>query len=91
MSNQDIRVKVLFSFIENPEIGMEDEGKRWGEGQIDLLVERIPETPEEWQEISRMIGMNGGYHAVSINKLIPLDQINELAINETIEGEIVDD
>lgn len=87
----DVHVSVLFSFVEDPEIGLEDESKRWGEGQIELYLEKLPETAEEWQEISRVIGMNGNYPVVAINKIIPLDQVFVKPETDIVQGEIVDE
>lgn len=95
----DVRVNAMFSFMEKPSKGLRQDDKNWGEGQIELQLEKLPETAEEWQEVSRYIGQNGNYAAVHVDALVPLDHASsELfpaerdapSSEEIFEGEIVE-
>jgi hypothetical protein len=53
----------------------------WGEGELVGELAYIPETPEEWKNLSREIMQHHDYAAVNVTKILPL----------SIEGQLVAD
>lgn len=62
-----------------------------GNGICQVEIEREPETPEEWREVSRTIfsKANGQYKAVEIVKLY-IPELHAQSSGEVIEGKVVD-
>lgn len=73
-----------------PESGLRPESQRWGNGSVPIQTDKIPETDEEFKEISRYIGGLGGYEVVALTKLEPTDRFIE-DTGEILEGLIVND
>jgi len=80
-------VHYQFSF---PKSDLRPEDQRWGTGTIPIQTDKVPETKEEFKEIARTIGKEGGYERVAITKLDVTDHFVEDKA-EILEGLIVND
>jgi hypothetical protein len=88
-------INLLVSF-EYETLGSESlpEDQRTGVGAVDVSVERLPETIEEFREIARTIGKlrtpekTEDYKSVNILQIAVLDKIIPDS-GEVLEGEIV--
>lgn len=80
---------VHFSFA-FPNSDLRPEDQRWGSGSIPINTDKKPETKEEFLEIARTIGKQGGYERVAITKIDPTDHFIE-DTGEVFEGLIVND
>ena len=80
-------VHYSFSF---PKSDLRPEDQRWGSGSIPINTDKVPETKEEFLEIARTIGKQGGYERVAITKIDPTDHFIEDK-GEILEGLIVND
>lgn len=86
-----VKVNVVYEFLEKPSKGLRQDDKMMGEGQITGELDQLPETPEEWKNISRDICLAMDYEAVNVTHIVPLEPIENFAKNNVIEGEIVDE
>lgn len=73
-----------------PKSDLRPEDQRWGSGSIPINTDKEPTTPEEFMEIARTIGKQGGYERVAITKIDPTDHFIE-DTGELLEGLIVND
>lgn len=73
-----------------PKSDLRPEDQRWGSGSIPINTDKTPETKEEFLEIARTIGKQGGYERVAITKIDPTDHFVE-DTGEVLEGLIVND
>jgi hypothetical protein len=73
-----------------PKSDLRPEDQRWGNGSIPINTDKVPETTEEFTEIARTIGKQGGYERVAITKIDPTDHFIEDS-GEILEGLIVND
>ena len=73
-----------------PKSDLRPEDQRWGTGSIPINTDKVPETPEEFKEIARTIGKEGGYERVAITKIDATDHFIEDKA-EILEGLIVND
>lgn len=81
---------VNFSFA-HPKSDLRPEAQRWGHGSMPINTDKVPETEEDFKEIARTIGKQGGYERVAINlPLQPTDKFVEDR-GEILEGLIVND
>lgn len=53
----------------------------WGQGELDGELAYIPESQEEWKNLSREIMAHYNYAAVNVTRILPL----------TLQGQIVAD
>lgn len=81
-------VHYSFSF---PKSDLRPESQRWGHGSIPINTDKIPTTDEEFKEIARTIGKQGGYERVALKlPLQPTDHFVE-DTGEIFEGLVVND
>lgn len=73
-----------------PKSELRPEDQRWGNGSIPINTDKVPETDEEFMEIARTIGNQGGYDRVAITKIDPTDHFIEDS-GEILEGLITND
>jgi len=73
-----------------PKSDLRPEDQRWGSGSIPINTDKEPKTEEEFLEIARTIGHQGGYERVAITKIDPTDHFIE-DTGEILEGLIVND
>jgi hypothetical protein len=73
-----------------PKSDLRPEDQRWGSGSIPINTDKAPETKEEFTEIARTIGKQGGYERVAITKIDPTDHFIEDS-GEILEGFITND
>ena len=72
--------RVFYEFLEKPEEFTEtgnafvkSETKTpWGEGELEGELAYIPESPEEWKNLSREIALHKNLHTVNVTKILPL-------------------
>jgi hypothetical protein len=88
-----VKVNVVYEFLEKPSKGLRNDDKMAGEGQITGELDKLPETPEEWKNISRDIALAMDYAAVAVTHIVPLEQIEKFVNpeNDLVEGEIIDE
>lgn len=89
MSSPTHNFLVHFQFS-YPKSDLRPEDQRWGTGSIPINTDKEPETKEEFMEIARTIGKQGGYERVAITKIDPTDHFIEDS-GEVLEGLIVND
>lgn len=89
MSSPTHNFLVHYSFS-YPKSDLRPEDQRWGSGSIPINTDKVPETDEEFMEIARTIGKQGGYERVAITKIDPTDHFVE-DTGEILEGLIVND
>lgn len=75
---------------EFPDSELRPEDQKHGLGTIPINTDKAPETEEEFLEIARTIGKQGGYAKVAITKIEETDHFIE-DTNEILEGLIVND
>lgn len=73
-----------------PKSELRPEDQRWGNGSIPINTDKVPETDEEFMEIARTIGKQGGYERVAVTKIDPTDHFIEDS-GEILEGLITND
>lgn len=73
-----------------PVSDLRPEDQRWGSGSIPINTDKVPESKEEFLEIARTIGKQGGYERVAITKIDPTDHFIEDS-GEILEGLITND
>lgn len=61
--------------FELPLSDLRPEDQRHGSGTCPITVDKEPETPEEFKEIARTIGKQGGYSRVAISFLQPTEEL----------------
>lgn len=76
--------------FELPLTELRPEDQRHGTGSIPINVDKEPETAEEFLEIARYIGKQGGYSKVAITFLQPTDKFIDDS-STILEGILVDD
>lgn len=88
------KYRIFYEFMEKPGSSFRnlETSTPWGEGELDGELAYIPETAEEWQNLSREVAKNGNYAAVNVTKILPLEgnfQVTDS--NDVIQGEVVID
>lgn len=73
-----------------PKSDLRPEDQRWGNGSIPINTDKKPETEEEFKEIARTIGKQGGYDVVAITKIDATDHFIDNT-TELLEGLVVND
>jgi hypothetical protein len=89
MSSPSHNYLVHYSFA-FPQSDLRPDDQRWGSGSIPINTDKEPTTKEEFLEIARTIGKQGGYERVAITKIDPTDHFIEDS-GEILEGLIVND
>jgi hypothetical protein len=56
------------------------DGQIYGWGEVEIETELALKTDEQFKEVARTIGLNGGHTAVGIVKVTELDEDHELKI-----------
>ena len=70
LSNQYV-VHYAFAY---PESELRPADQRWGNGSIYIKTDKEPTTDEEFKEIARYIGKEGGYEAVGVLKVEAVEE-----------------
>jgi hypothetical protein len=73
-----------------PKSDLRPEDQRWGNGSIPINTDKEPNSKEEYMEIARTIGHQGGYQTVAITKIDPTDHFIEDS-GEVLQGLISND
>lgn len=76
--------------FELPLTEIRPEDQRHGTGSIPIQVDKEPETAEEFLEIARHIGKQGGYSKVAITFLQPTDTLIDDSAT-ILDGMIIND
>ena len=86
MSHHTYRVNYAFERADSETL---PETQRWGFGYLDIHTDKEPKTHEEYQEILRTIGMQGGYKSVRLQTISEKTEDNK-PTSPFIAGEILD-
>ena len=76
--------RIFYEFMEKPNSFRDlDKGTPWGQGELEGELAYIPETPEEWKNLSREIAAHHDYHTVSVTRILPLSIEGQLVADES--------
>jgi hypothetical protein len=77
--------RIYYEFLEKPEeftVKTESAFVKaetpWGEGEVEGELAYIPETPEEWRNLSKEIAQHHNFHTARVTRILPLSISGQL-------------
>jgi hypothetical protein len=71
--------RIFYEFLEKPEeFSVKTDNSfvkaetPWGKGELDGELAYVPESPEEWKNLSREIAKEYNFAAVNVTRILPL-------------------